>query len=332
MRRRIPDVIRPAIVLVAHSALIAGALGAQAPACSTRLLQRPPIRVAVAIEGCDYVRAIAEDQHRQPSTKCDVILRNVLADSNSRVHVVSRMLADSLRQIFAHHFGFLDWTQSQPPSAWLATAHLEQPDEGPLATFRIVLRSPEGAETRSEPFPFEKFGAINQLYTRSRGDRALDTISAQWARAAERVLDTNGHVNRDKLVRSVFAKIAIATLTRAQVAPSPRGTTMWGRIPVHDWDIRVESTSRPMFAWHVSRINGGQPPVDDRAEFELGECTSDGGYLCKMLTLRLGSALFAKEEIKQFFDVPTQLQEPIALHVIKYQPAPVPCARQGVAP
>lgn len=328
MRGLTRSAVRFASALAASSGLLAGALAAQA--CPAPLLKRPTVRVAVSIEGCDYLSALAEERHVRATSDCSAIRRAVQGDTTSRVHALSRMMADSLRQIFAHQFGFLDWSQTPPDSAWSATVFLNQPQRGTDGTFQVVLRSPAAADTASEPFPFEKFAVIEHLYHDPKTKQALDTISAQWAAAARDLLERRDGFNRDKLVRLVFGNIPIAKLTQAKL--SPDGQIMWALVPVRDSDIRVRSTHRPTFEWHVDKVERGQPPIDDEAVFLLGECTGREGYQCKMLSLRFGGAPFARDEVSGFFNATTQLHPPIALHVVHYRPAAIVCALQGVMP
>ncbi len=301
--------------------------------CPAPLLPQPQVQLIAAIEGCDYLSAIAEDRHVRGMPDCEAIRRSVAADANSRVHVLSRKVADSLRAVFAHQFGFLRWTDTAHAGSWIATVHLNQVNRrnrGTDGTFEVTLRSPAGVDTASEAHSLEKFVAIEQLYHQPKTEQAASAIAAQWADAVRDSLESKDGFRRGNLVRHLFSNIPIATLTPAQAKPSAEGQIMWATVPVRDSDIRVKPSHRPTFVWHVEKLERGA--VDDEAEFRLGECTGKQGYLCKMLKLRYGGAPFEKEQIKQFFETPTQFHPPIALHVVEYRPAAVVCARQGVIP
>jgi hypothetical protein len=317
------------MLVVTCACFSTGSVAAQA--CPAPLLKQPAVRIAVAIDGCDYLYALAEDRHTGTSN-CAVLRRNVLADSSSRVHTLSRMLEASFRPIFAHHFGFLSWPASPDSSAWSATVSMNQPRGGIDSFFQIVLRRPAGGRDSSDRFDFEKINKVQQLLYADTTQRVLDSVAARWSTTIDSLLEAEHGFKRDELVRTVFSNIPIAALTAAEAAVEPDGPDMSAPVPMRDTDIHVRLPYRPKFKWQVERVERGQPPIEDQAVFVLGECRGRSRYSCTLLELRYGAKLYLRDQIRQFFDSTARLHPPIVLHVVEYRPAADTCGFAGRIP
>lgn len=316
-----------AIAGVAH----VGAAQEAAQECPAPLKPPPSVNLTVEIRGCDYLGALAEATHTSQTADCGVITRAIAGDTASRVHQLRAMMADSLRPIFAHHFGFLAWPSQPAAGGWTATVILNQLHRGAPGTLQVVLRSPAGDSTKSEPLAFEGHAAIAQLLRDPETPTALAATNARWIAKVRTLLEQNDGFNRSRLVSSVFRVVPIAALTPTEAPTIPQAQSVLVRIPVRDIDLRVRSPHRPKFEWHVDKVVHGQPPndVDDEGLFELGDCRGRERYQCRLLRLRHGAAWYEGSQIVQFFNATAQLHAPIALHVVEYRPAANGCGLLG---
>jgi hypothetical protein len=310
------------MVLMVCGGMSAGSAAAQA--CLPPLLKRPAVGLAVAIDGCDYLSALAETRHTGTS-KCAVLRQNVQGDSGSRVHTLSRMLAVSLRPIFEHHFGFLSWPASPDSSAWSATVSLNQPRGGIDSFFQVFLRSPAGPRDSSDRFDFQTIDKVQKLLYAAETQAVLDSLAVRWSRTIDSLLAAENGFKRGEVVRTVFSNVPIAALTLAEAPVQPDGPTMIAPVPVRDTDIHVRLPNRPKFEWQVEKVERGQPPIEDEAVVRLGDCIGRSSYSCTLLHLRYGARSYEKDQIKQFFDSTARFHSPIALHVVEYVPVADTC-------
>ena len=108
--------------LLAAAALFTGGTMSAQQVCVGSKFEKPVVRLAVSIEACDYLAAIAERTHPR---ECTARLQSVQRDAGSRVHALERLLADSLVPVFAKDFGYLQWQASAPADRWTVQVRLQ---------------------------------------------------------------------------------------------------------------------------------------------------------------------------------------------------------------
>jgi hypothetical protein len=309
--------VRCAALLVVS--LASAAIGAQP--CPPRIYRPPIVALEFHVDACDYLGILADAV--DASAKCEVMLRHVSANANSRVHTLERSVADSLRVLFAEQFGFLDWKSPSPANGWILDVRLSQPvGRGTQSSLVVVLNKGGTRVATSEPLRFEEFDQIDVL-SREAGAATRD----RWIRETRALLEANQALNRKKLIDAVFRKIPLENLS---VDPAPQSGALMASIRMRDRDIRVDPLQRPTFGWEIDSMVHQSDVA--RGSFKIGKCASrlaDQTYNCKVMFLAFGQDTQPPASFVSFFRNST-LKPPRLLYILEYEPAKSECAFNGV--
>ena len=307
---------------VALPLLMVAADAIAAQSCPPRVFQPPPVALSVRLEACDYLGILADPA--DASTNCQAMLKRVSGNAGSRVHVLERQLADTLRGVFSRHFGFLDWHSTAEPGGWKLDLRLRQPlGRGTPPAIDVVLRRGSDTSAVSEPFRFEEFELVDLLR-----HEAAPATRDRWLTEIEALLQRDQALNRKKMIASVFRRVPMENLL---VDATADNTEVAAKIKMSDRDIRVAAGQRPTFRWEVDSMVHVTDTTIERGLFMIGKCVSraDQTYKCRMLELTYGQDTLKQDRLVSFFRE-SQLRPPRRVFIFDYEPAKAECAFNGV--